>query len=812
MSQNLYELSARVRVPPVPPPTQEECIERLGYVSGRPETLPFLGGDATAGSETELQAVVTGTREQVDLPRAIESSRYLANLRRRIGAGEASAKWLEGLEAYLDDNPDQVWENSWVRLPLDRLSRFARYFLDNDLRSTQANPQSGAAAEYRSDIERFLSRDRGEACLRIPVSYLLRLSLVDAIADLPLAIRAGGLRLTDYLLNDHTSPETSSLRVVNGAEPGGLGQALAKETSRRFLLTHLLAHYANRKLGLTASGQTVGLFFSPSPPTRQRLLNDSISDSFYRELFASPCLGWSDGETKHRYMLLCHQALSRSALNAVGKMREAGIINNNLVVLPSVSNLSLANNGVHISLGSRHLTGLMAAGADYTERHEKYLGDLVIKIFEHFLPLFVGTYSAAPSRLAFHDFHPERALGFLPHELDYTHLRMLWRRWRKKAKNRFLGRSITPFGPPAIDSFLGRLFWLQGDFVPDGRLADYPVALLSTDTSPSLDGTLGNGPRLAKDLDDLGVFDRRMSLYLPCKLREYRTLGFSGFEGRHYSQFHRMKTDLARATELQQLLIALAFRYAAEGQVRHEHIPDNPELESERRQIFFGRALGVPTFFVRENTTNRFLHDLISSSRGTRRSRRYRGFQRIRQADYQRALLERIERDATDLAEMLGCRETLADLRQRLDDPRTHAAAGKLTQEILDTAGARSPFELCADEWNTAAEQTYRDRTRQGYLEEALDFFAEDLESLAANGMLPEGVEPAGFLAQKRDQVSNEHLSVADTVTLIRLFLQTLDRDRAPADAEPILSDLNQITFDTDTFDPDIDSPWRAAS
>ena len=61
------------------------------------------------------------------------------------------------------------------------------------------------------------------------------------------------------------------------------------------------------------------------------------------------------------------------------------------------------------------------------------MGDLVVKIVEHFLPLFVGTYSAAPYRLDFVDLHPEKALGFLPHELDYTHLRMLWRRWKKKA-------------------------------------------------------------------------------------------------------------------------------------------------------------------------------------------------------------------------------------------------------------------------------------------------------------------------------------------------------------------------------------------
>ncbi|MDJ0669108.1 MAG: hypothetical protein QNJ61_17635, partial [Desulfobacterales bacterium] len=39
--------------------------------------------------------------------------------------------------------------------------------------------------------------------------------------------------------------------------------------------------------------------------------------------------------------------------------------------------------------------------------------DLVIKIVEHFLPLFVGTYSAAPYRLDFADMHPEAAPPFL---------------------------------------------------------------------------------------------------------------------------------------------------------------------------------------------------------------------------------------------------------------------------------------------------------------------------------------------------------------------------------------------------------------
>lgn len=40
-------------------------------------------------------------------------------------------------------------------------------------------------------------------------------------------------------------------------------------------------------------------------------------------------------------MKLCHQALSRSQINAVAKLREAGIVANNLVVLPNLFKFSM---------------------------------------------------------------------------------------------------------------------------------------------------------------------------------------------------------------------------------------------------------------------------------------------------------------------------------------------------------------------------------------------------------------------------------------------------------------------------------------
>ena len=115
---------------------------------------------------------------------------------------------------------------------------------------------------------------------------------------------------------------------------------------------------------------------------QQKVLSNCISDSFYRELFMNPCLsGWNNGEEKHEYMHLCHQVLSRSQFNAVLKLREAGIITNNLVSLPNLSNISLANNGTHVSLGSLKLSSLLSdSSSGYTRHHEKYLGDLVVKI------------------------------------------------------------------------------------------------------------------------------------------------------------------------------------------------------------------------------------------------------------------------------------------------------------------------------------------------------------------------------------------------------------------------------------------------
>lgn len=718
--------------PPLRPTEPRHVIEgeAVRFLAGLP-ALPFTEDDITAGSESELQAAVCGAPEDVDLARAIHASNYLKNIRERTAAGESPRIVIRQLQDFLNSPDATVWENSWVRFPRRLLNRTADQLFESDLAADKRN----AAGPLRADAQRYLLTEQGEEWIRLPISYLLKLTLAQVIEtferEVPL-LASEGRRLLSHFLNDNSSPETFSFYVCRMDATQGLGAGIARETAVRFLLAHLLVLYANRQFGLQESGQHVLVYASPHPPLRQRRLNELVSDSFYRELFMNPCLsGWERGEEKSRYMGLCHEVLSRSQLNAVVRLKDAGIITRNLVVLPSTSNISLANNGTHLSVGSRILTqALQSGGKGFSAAHEKVVGDLVIKIVEHFLPLFAGTYSAAPYRMNFRDFHPETALGFLPHELDFTHLGMLWRRWKKKAGLSVFGRPMTPVGPLWADRAISAIFRLRGDFLPDFRLIDYLVCLLSTDQSPALDGTQGNDLRLKRDLGQLGVFDERMSLYLFYKLRAESVMGFSGFEGRQYSLFSNHLDDFADAASLQALVTALAFRYIATGAVTHDDIPDDPFTESERRQCIFASAIGVSTVNVRDGGPNRFLSRILARTQKTRMSRRYRGHLRVRIEDYRLALLAMLEQDGAGLIEELRLSGHLGRLRERLLAPESHSTAGKLTRGILDAIGAENPMQLSGEEFAQAAEGYYRRQLRVQYVREALGCVREDLQAI----------------------------------------------------------------------------------
>ena len=766
--------------------TSKEDIHRLFSSLVSLSSKPFTCEDTSVGMEYELQVAIEGDHKDVDLPITIASSTYFKNVVKRTERGDLASANLESLQTFLFGNSSKVWENSWVRLPENMLTSWTQEMLARDFKADK----SLASSKPRSDIHRFRCIHKGKDSLRVPVSYLLKLSLANAISGdqiLPLVLFETGVSLMDNLLSDNTSPEILSFTIPT-ANHGRIGDLAAAESTRTLLFSQLLVQYANKTLGLEESGQKCLLFSAPHAPSRQKQLNSIVPDGFYRHLFMSPCLsGWDRGEAKHRYMELCHKTLSRSQLNTIGKLKDAGIITNNLVVLPNTSNTCLANNGTHVSLGSKFLSSLAAdPQSGYTPNVEKYFGDLVIKIVEHFLPLFVNTYSSAPYRLDFPDFHPENVLGFLPHELDYTHLRMIWRRWQKKAKTRFFGKTFTPFGPRWLDRTLASLLRLKGDLIPDFRLIDYLVTLLSTETSPALNGMVGNHERLKEELAGMGVFDSRMAMYLPYRQRLFATAGYAGFEGRSYSLFHNLREDMAEAVDMQNLVTALACQYIIEGKIGHHDIPDHPSIESERRQIFFGSAIGIPTFYVRADTQNRLLKKILRDVPSQRNSRRYKGYIRIRHDEYILALIRLLETDGADLIDRGNLKQRLAALRSRLSGEKTSTFA-KIIAGVNNELAGKTPFQVSADEFNTAMERYYRTELKTNQLRESFSVLIDECRQLDQLGdrdlrqvmaVVANGVSGAEYLASHQEAIIGETADAEVIRQMIRISLAIIHHKR----------------------------------
>ena len=286
-----------------------------------------------------------------------------------------------------------------------------------------------------------------------------------------------------------------------------------------------------------------------------------------------------------------------------------------------------------------------------------------------------------------------------------------------------------------------------------------------------------------------------MSIYLLYRLREHDIMGFSGFEGRHYSLFENIEEDMGRAADLQNLLNVLAFKYIADGTALHEHIPDEPFVESERRQIIFGSATGIPTFFVRHDTKNLFLRKIIEKTVKVRSSRRYPGYLRVYNLEYRKALLKIIREDAADLIEMLGLEENVDDLALRLENPEGHAAAGKMARAILDSAGAKSPLQMKAEDFNGAAERFYRTDLKMRHIREGFRFLEEDLRRVenasakdkpAIQNALQftlNNQEASRFVSIAERKVIDEEISTGELIKLINLILISADNDRSQSQA-----------------------------
>jgi hypothetical protein len=352
------------------------------------------------------------------------------------------------------------------------------------------------------------------------------------------------------------------------------------------------------------------------------------------------------------------------------------------------------------------------------------------------------------------------------------------------------------------------VFRLKGDFVPDYRLLDYLVCLLSTEHSPGLNGQVGNSDRLRRDLSDMGVFDEQMSVYLLYKQREFAKMGFSGFEGRYYSIFENFENDMGRAADLQTLITSLAYKYMALG-TSHTHIPDTPSVESERRQIFFGAAIDIPTFFVRKNSNNAFLEKILKKTEGIRPSHRYPGYLRVQIIEYRRALLRVIREDAADLIELMDLHDTLSDLELRLNEPASHSASCRLTSGILAEVNASTPLNVMAREFNLGAEQFYRTTLRQRQIEEALGFLADECSMLdREHSSLNEEMRKAllvilmgqkafRFVEIAKDDVMHDRADIPTLKCLMNLILlkvyhdetaaaQSTEKQRSDLDVAPI--------------------------
>jgi hypothetical protein len=286
-------------------------------------------------------------------------------------------------------------------------------------------------------------------------------------------------------------------------------------------------------------------------------------------------------------------------------------------------------------------------------------------------------------------------------------------------------------------------------------------------------------------------------------------MGFSGFEGRYYSQFCNFADDMGRAADLQTLITALAYKYMAHG-VNHAHIPDAQSVESERRQIFFGAAIGIPTFFVHRNSTNAFLEKILKKTSGIRASHRYPGYQRVEIHEYRRALIQVIREDAADLIELMDLHDTMNDLEMRVNEPASHSAAGRLTAGILNEVNASSPLRCNAREFNTGAERYYRTTLRKQHIEEAFGFMEEDCvmfdrEQYPLNEMqrkalrvILQGQEAARFVESANVDVVEERADIPTLKRIMNLILfkvhldgvtvsQTSDNQRSNLDdAAPV--------------------------
>ena len=156
------------------------CVPALGSAGAAPDRLrallgmssptdvarlPFVGGDATAGAEAELQASVAGGRETVDLPLTIAASGFLANIAgwRRLATPLRGKCMPSSASSTATKTRCGIIAGSASPVPCS-VAR-SQVFAD-DLRADK----SQASGRLRSDADKFVVVARGIEYARVPIA------------------------------------------------------------------------------------------------------------------------------------------------------------------------------------------------------------------------------------------------------------------------------------------------------------------------------------------------------------------------------------------------------------------------------------------------------------------------------------------------------------------------------------------------------------------------------------------------------------------------------------------------------------------
>ena len=220
----------------------------------------------------------------------------------------------------------------------------------------------------------------------------------------------------------------------------------------------------------------------------------------------------------------------------------------------------------------------------------------------------------------------------------------------------------------------------------------------------------------------------------------------------------------------------MAYRYALGEEVCHHDIPDDPTIESERRQIFFGSAIGIPTFYVRANTCNKFLKKILHHVNAIRKSSRYRGYLRVKNTEYRLALIKLLREDGADLINELQVEECVHNLEERICARQPTAFS-----TILDGVRRKLPYQLNplntnAETFNGVAEEFFRGDLKKRHLQEGLAVLIDDCRRVSAHhssqiAELMQSFTPHltadQFVVENMEKVVSES---ADTETIERLL------------------------------------------